>query len=176
MKRFFERHRWIGSALAIGPWLLATLLGPIGCGGDDDSGSGGSAAQTGSASGGSGGSGGAGSATGGAGGGGNSGEAGATGSGGGGAAGSGGGGTIVELPNIVTIVADDLGFSDLGAFGGEITTPNLDTLAAEGRILTGHRSGSLCAPTRAMLVSGTDSHAVSSRTAMSSFTPKRSLP
>ncbi|WP_437527094.1 arylsulfatase [Sorangium sp. So ce726] len=199
MKRFFERHRWIGSALASGPWLFATLLGPIGCGSDDDAGSGGSAAQTGSSSSGSGGStGGTGSATSGAGGGGNSGEAGATGEGGGGAAGSGGGGgaggtgggggaggtggghggaggtgggdggaggtggggTIVELPNIVTIVADDLGFSDLGAFGGEISTPNLDTLAAEGRILTGHRSGSLCAPTRAMLVSGTDSHSV----------------
>ncbi|KYF71130.1 arylsulfatase, partial [Sorangium cellulosum] len=72
----------------------------------------------------------------------------------------GGGGADAELPNIVTIVADDLGFSDLGAFGGEISTPNLDTLAAEGRILTGHRSGSLCAPTRAMLISGTDSHAV----------------
>lgn len=220
MKRFFERHRWIGSALATGPWLFATLLGPIGCGSDDDSGSGGSAAQTSSSSGSSGGTG---NATSGAGGGGNSGEAGATGEGGGGAAGSGGaagaggaaggggtggggggagggtggggggagdgtggggtggggagggtggggggggdggtggGNTIVELPNIVTIVADDLGFSDLGAFGGEISTPNLDTLAAEGRILTGHRSGSLCAPTRAMLVSGTDSHAV----------------
>ncbi|AUX28948.1 arylsulfatase [Sorangium cellulosum] len=77
-----------------------------------------------------------------------------------GGGGAGGGGTGAELPNIVTIVADDLGFSDLGAFGGEISTPNLDTLAAEGRILTGHRSGSLCAPTRAMLVSGTDSHSV----------------
>ncbi|AUX44335.1 arylsulfatase [Sorangium cellulosum] len=173
MKRFFERHRWIGSALASGPWLLAALLGPIGCG-SDDSGKGGSAGQTGSSSGGSGGAtggtGGTGGATGGAGGGGSSGEAGATGEGAGGAAGSGGaggdggaaggGGAGAELPNIVTIVADDLGFSDLGAFGGEISTPNLDTLAAEGRILTGHRSGSLCAPTRAMLVSGTDSHSV----------------
>ncbi|WP_433931610.1 arylsulfatase [Sorangium cellulosum] len=213
MKRFFERHRWIGSALASGPWLLATLLGPIGCGSDDDAGSGGGASQAGSSTVGSGGAtGGTGSATGGAGGagggageggagaagsggaggaGGTAGEGGAgaagsggaggaggtAGSGGAGAAGSGGaggavgsggaggggaggGGAGAELPNIVTIVADDLGFSDLGAFGGEISTPNLDTLAAEGRILTGHRSGSLCAPTRAMLVSGTDSHAV----------------
>ncbi|XXX78926.1 arylsulfatase [Sorangium sp. So ce134] len=208
MKRFFERHRWIGSAVASGPWLLATLLGPIGCESDNDSGSGGGAGQAGSSSGGSGGSTsgtGTGNATGGAGGGGGSGEGGGAGEGGGGAAGSGGaggaggaagsggaggaggaagsggaggsdaagsgsaggaggagggGGAGAELPNIVTIVADDLGFSDLGAFGGEISTPNLDTLAAEGRILTGHRSGSLCAPTRAMLVSGTDSHAV----------------
>ncbi|WP_437678956.1 arylsulfatase [Sorangium sp. So ce131] len=178
MKRFFERHRWIGSALASGPWLLATLLGPIGCGNDNDAGGGGSGGQAGSSSSSTGGTGsatggtgtGTGSATGGAGGGGSSGEAGASGEGAGGAGGSGGAGgaggagggdgTGAELPNIVTIVADDLGFSDLGAFGGEISTPNLDTLAAEGRILTGHRSGSLCAPTRAMLVSGTDSHAV----------------
>ncbi|WP_437611073.1 arylsulfatase [Sorangium sp. So ce834] len=237
MKRLFGRHQWIGSALASGPWLFAVLLGPIGCGSDDDSGSGGSAGHAGTSSSGTGGAGGG---TGGAGGGGGSGEAGAAGEGGGGAAGSGGaggqggavgsggaggeggaaggggaggqggaaggggaggeggaaggggasgeggaagsggaggeggaaggggsggggaggGGTGAELPNIVTIVADDLGFSDLGAFGGEISTPNLDTLAAEGRILTGHRSGSLCAPTRAMLVSGTDSHSV----------------
>lgn len=134
MKRFFERHRWIGSALASGPWLFATLLGPIGCESDDDSGSGGSAGQTGSSSGGSGGStSSTGNAMGGAGGGGNSGEAGAAGEGAGGAAGSGGaggGGAGAELPNIVTIMADDLGFSDLGAFGGEISTPNLDTFAA----------------------------------------------
>ncbi|HVH42520.1 MAG TPA: arylsulfatase [Labilithrix sp.] len=65
-----------------------------------------------------------------------------------------------ERPNILLIVADDLGYSDIGAFGGEISTPNLDTLAAEGRILTGHRSGSLCSPTRAMITSGTDSHLV----------------
>jgi arylsulfatase A-like enzyme len=66
----------------------------------------------------------------------------------------------VRRPNILLLVADDLGYSDIGAFGGEISTPNLDTLAAEGRILTGHRSGSLCSPTRAMIASGTDSHLV----------------
>ena len=66
--------------------------------------------------------------------------------------------TASGRPNILLIVADDLGYSDIGAFGGEISTPNLDTLAAEGRLLTGHRSGSLCSPTRAMITSGTDSH------------------
>jgi arylsulfatase A-like enzyme len=66
--------------------------------------------------------------------------------------------TTSGRPNILLIVADDLGYSDIGAFGGEISTPNLDTLAAEGRLLTGHRSGSLCSPTRAMITSGTDSH------------------
>jgi len=63
-------------------------------------------------------------------------------------------------PNILLIVADDLGYSDIGAFGGEIHTPNLDKLAAHGRILTEHHSGFTCAPTRSMLISGTDHHLV----------------
>jgi arylsulfatase A-like enzyme len=61
-------------------------------------------------------------------------------------------------PNILLIVADDLGFSDLGIFGGEIPTPNLDMLAASGMLLTDFHSGLACSPTRAMLMSGTDSH------------------
>jgi arylsulfatase/uncharacterized sulfatase len=61
-------------------------------------------------------------------------------------------------PNIVLIVADDLGFSDLGAFGGEIATPNLDALAQAGvRFSNFHVSGS-CSPTRAMLLTGVASH------------------
>jgi arylsulfatase len=63
-------------------------------------------------------------------------------------------------PNILLIVADDLGYSDIAAFGGEISTPNLDALAAEGRLLTDHHSGFTCAPTRSMLISGTDHHLV----------------
>jgi arylsulfatase len=61
-------------------------------------------------------------------------------------------------PNILIIVADDLGYSDLGAFGGEIRTPNLDTLAARGLKLTGFHSAPTCSPTRSMLLSGTDNH------------------
>jgi arylsulfatase A-like enzyme len=61
-------------------------------------------------------------------------------------------------PNILIIVADDLGYSDLGAFGGEIRTPNLDALAARGLILTGFHSAPTCSPTRSMLLSGTDNH------------------
>lgn len=61
-------------------------------------------------------------------------------------------------PNIVVIVADDLGYSDVGAFGGEIPTPNLDALAAEGtRFASFHVSGE-CSPTRAMLLTGVNSH------------------
>jgi arylsulfatase len=61
-------------------------------------------------------------------------------------------------PNLVLIVADDLGWSDLGAFGGEIPTPNLDALAAGGMMLTQFYANQSCAPTRAMLMSGTDAH------------------
>jgi arylsulfatase A-like enzyme len=65
-----------------------------------------------------------------------------------------------KRPNILLIVADDLGYSDLGVFGGEISTPNIDALAASGRILTDHHAGFTCAPTRSMLISGTDHHLV----------------
>ena len=63
-------------------------------------------------------------------------------------------------PNVLLIVADDLGYSDLGAFGGEIETPNLDALAMAGVRLTNFYTGPTCSPTRAMLMSGKDSHAV----------------
>ena len=61
-------------------------------------------------------------------------------------------------PNIVLILADDLGFSDLGAYGGEIRTPNLDALAREGVRLTNYHTGATCGPTRAMLMTGVDHH------------------
>lgn len=64
----------------------------------------------------------------------------------------------MSLYNVVLIVADDLGFSDLGAFGGEIETPNLDRLAMNGVRLTGFHTAPVCAPTRAMLLTGTDNH------------------
>lgn len=61
-------------------------------------------------------------------------------------------------PDIVLIVADDLGFSDLGAYGGEIATPTLDRLAARGVQFTDFHAGPTCSPTRAMLMSGIDHH------------------
>ena len=57
-------------------------------------------------------------------------------------------------PNILLIVADDLGYADLGSFGSDIRTPNLDALAAEGVIFTQFHTAPMCAPTRAMLLSG----------------------
>ncbi|GGO85363.1 arylsulfatase [Marinobacterium nitratireducens] len=63
-----------------------------------------------------------------------------------------------EKPNILLIVADDLGYSDIGAFGSEIPTPNLDELAFEGVRLTSFHTAPTCSPTRAMLLTGIDSH------------------
>lgn len=61
-------------------------------------------------------------------------------------------------PNIVLIVLDDTGFADLGSFGGEIATPNLDQIAAQGTRFTNFHVASACNPTRAMLYTGVDSH------------------
>lgn len=56
------------------------------------------------------------------------------------------------------IVADDLGYSDLGCFGSEISTPNIDGLAEKGQIFTNFYTAATCSPSRAMLLSGTDNH------------------
>lgn len=61
-------------------------------------------------------------------------------------------------PNIVLILADDLGFSDLGCFGSEIATPNIDSLATHGQIFTNFYTAATCSPSRAMLLTGTDNH------------------
>ena len=61
-------------------------------------------------------------------------------------------------PNILLIVADDLGYSDIGSFGGEIATPTLDQLAKEGLQLTNFHVLPSCSPTRSVLLSGMDNH------------------
>lgn len=63
-------------------------------------------------------------------------------------------------PNILLIVADDMGFSDPGAYGGEISTPNIDALAAEGLQFSNFNVAATCSPTRAMLMTGVTSHKV----------------
>ncbi len=63
-----------------------------------------------------------------------------------------------ERPNILLIVADDLGYADLGSFGSDIATPNIDTLAEEGIVFTQFHTAVSCAPTRAMLLSGNNNH------------------
>ena len=61
-------------------------------------------------------------------------------------------------PNFLVIVADDLGFSDLGSFGGEIRTPNLDRLARGGLRFSSFYTAPTCSPSRAMLLTGVDAH------------------
>ena len=65
-----------------------------------------------------------------------------------------------KRPNFLVIVADDLGFSDVGCFGGEIRTPNIDALAAHnnGLRFTDFHAAAACSPTRAMIMTGTDNH------------------
>ncbi len=63
-----------------------------------------------------------------------------------------------ERPNILMIVADDLGYSDLSCYGGEIRTPNIDAIAARGLKATSFYVAPSCSPTRSMLLSGIDNH------------------
>ena len=63
-----------------------------------------------------------------------------------------------KRPNFVLMLIDDAGFSDLGAYGGEARTPNIDQLAARGAIFTQYHSSPLCSPSRAMLLTGVDNH------------------
>ena len=61
-------------------------------------------------------------------------------------------------PNIIVLVADDWGFTDLGAYGSEIATPHLDALAKQGAKFSNFHTASVCSPTRAMLLTGVDNH------------------
>lgn len=75
-------------------------------------------------------------------------------------------------PNIVLILADDLGFSDLGAFGSEVSTPNIDLLAGRGVMFSNYHTAASCAPTRAMLMSGLSSHRAGLGNMPESLTPE----
>lgn len=63
-------------------------------------------------------------------------------------------GAAFPRPNVVLIVADDMGFSDIGCFGGEICTPGIDRLAREGMRFTSFYNNAVCMPTRASLLTG----------------------
>ena len=63
-----------------------------------------------------------------------------------------------QQPNIVLILADDLGFTDIAPYGSEISTPSLTALANEGLRFTNYHTAASCAPSRAMLLTGVDSH------------------
>jgi arylsulfatase A-like enzyme len=63
-----------------------------------------------------------------------------------------------KKPNIIVILGDDLGYADTGAFGSEIKTPNIDSLAQDGVRFTNFYTHASCSPTRSMLLSGVDTH------------------
>ena len=68
------------------------------------------------------------------------------------------GSAFARSPNIVLILADDLGFSDTAPYGSEISTPNISVLANEGIRFSNYHTSASCAPTRGMLLTGVDSH------------------
>lgn len=77
-----------------------------------------------------------------------------------------------QKPNIVIILADDLGYSDTGCFGGEIDTPNINALASEGLRFTQFYNGARCCPSRASLLTGLYAH----QTGMGHMMFERNLP
>ncbi|WP_166851215.1 arylsulfatase [Isoptericola sp. BMS4] len=68
-----------------------------------------------------------------------------------------------KRPNVLMVILDDTGWSDLGCYGSEIATPHLDSLAAAGARFSGFHVTPLCSPTRASLLSGRNHHAVGMR-------------
>jgi len=65
-----------------------------------------------------------------------------------------------RAPNIIIVLLDDTGFADLGAYGSEVSTPNIDQLAANGVRFTNFHAAAACTPTRGMLLTGVDNHLV----------------
>ncbi|MEM7133613.1 MAG: arylsulfatase [Chloroflexota bacterium] len=65
---------------------------------------------------------------------------------------------LSERPNVIVILADDLGYTDLSAYGSEIQTPNIDRLADQGVKFSNYHTSPSCAPSRAMLLTGVDNH------------------
>lgn len=63
-----------------------------------------------------------------------------------------------DRPNIVVLLIDDMGFADLGAYGSEVSTPNIDALANDGIQFTNYHTAATCSPTRSMLLTGVDNH------------------
>jgi len=63
-------------------------------------------------------------------------------------------------PNIIIVLLDDTGFADFGCYGSEVSTPNIDRLAAQGVQFTNFHAAAACTPTRGMLLTGVDNHLV----------------
>jgi arylsulfatase A-like enzyme len=65
-----------------------------------------------------------------------------------------------QKPNIIICLVDDMGYSDLGCYGSEISTPNIDALAAKGVTFNNFHTAATCSPTRSMLLTGVTNHLV----------------
>ena len=76
-------------------------------------------------------------------------------------------------PNILVIMGDDFGFSDLGVFGSEISTPNLDLLGREGKILTNYYTHPVCSPARSTFLTGVDNHIAGIGTMFENIAPNQ---
>jgi len=72
--------------------------------------------------------------------------------------------TAPPRPNILLILADDMGYSDVSPYGSEIYTPNIARLAAQGMMFENFHVGAYCAPTRSMLMTGAETTASASAT------------
>lgn len=83
------------------------------------------------------------------------------------------GGTAIEQPNFVILLIDDAAFMDLGVYGGEARTPNIDALAARGMMFTRYYTSPLCSPSRAMLLTGLDNHEAGIGTIGEIITPEQ---
>jgi arylsulfatase len=76
-------------------------------------------------------------------------------------------------PNILLIVVDDMGYSDIAPFGGEIDTPNIDALAKSGMLFNDFHTSASCSPTRSMMLSGTDNHLAGLGSMSETITPEQ---
>jgi len=65
---------------------------------------------------------------------------------------------VDERPNIIVLLIDDMGYADLGSYGSEISTPNIDKLASAGTKFINYHTAATCSPTRSMLLTGVDNH------------------
>lgn len=75
-------------------------------------------------------------------------------------------------PNILLVVFDDVGFMGLGAYGSDAKTPNIDTIAEKGAQFSSFHTASMCGPSRAMLMTGQDSHHVGMSTLVEVLSPE----
>lgn len=77
-----------------------------------------------------------------------------------------------QRPNILIVMLDDVGFMGLGAYGSDANTPNIDEIAKQGTQFTRYYTAPMCGPTRAMLMTGQDSHTVGMSTLVEALSPE----